>query len=513
MKYKKIVPVILTIMLTFWKAVPVLADCSPDGTPGDDNITCDTSADSGDVGSDPAYDTDGVHGEGGSDQIAVENGSLVLVVAGDSQSTGGSATDNIILYDGAAVMNGISGDSIDGDNNTGEDSINIDGFTTNVVGDSFEGDNNSGNDNITVGETGDVVTFIGGDSIDGDNNSGADTIINNGSANEISGDSDVGDNNSGDDTIINNDRVFTIFGDSHDGDGNSGDDIIINNDEVDNIFSDSEHFKNDSGNNTVTNNIGGTIYQDIVGGGGNDIITNNGAVNGDIQGKAGNDTIVNSGTVDNDIEGNDGNDSIDVSGMVGGDVNAGDGDDIVNMTGTQIDGIIDGGEGGETVGDTLNFGMSTESEEQFKNAKASIADANPDGGTLAWGNSTYNWKNFEILVDNLVFTGVRTADDTGGDDTGGPATSTIFSDSNMIVNQNRDNGAIYFFGVNGSSNHLIASLSEGDYSGATAGQVLITAANDGLGVLYISSLGNGQLAVQYYSSADGSLLSSAIITV
>ena len=390
------------------------------------------------------------------------------------------------------------------------DSINISGDAWIVVGDSAEGNNNSGNDTIIVEETGWVDDFLGGDSDEGNNNSGDDTIINNGFTDGISGDSYYGDNNSGDDTITNNGFTYYIMGDSSEGNGNSGDDTIVNNGEADYIYGDSDFHRNDSGNNTITNNEGGLVNEDIEGGGGNDDITNLGIVGDDIQGNDGDDTIINSGTVDDDIEGNDGDDTIINSGTVGediqggkgddtiehsgvveGDIEAGEGDDTVRLTGTQVDGIIDGG----TDTDTLDFSMKTKDKKAYHAAKAAIA-AGGDGN-FNWENGRIAWQNFEILLDNISLL---------------IGHSLKHLDAYLKVIED-ENGKLYFYGFKDSANVYLGMLGYDIWSTASAGQTLLNVRNTDISTeLIVTGLGNGQIQVQYYSLTDGTLLSATVST-
>ena len=150
-------------------------------------------------------------------------------------------------------------------------------------------------------------------------------------------------------------------------------------------------------------------------------------------------------------------------------------------------------------------------------------------GNFAWNGGTIAWINFETLQNNLQIARALlvaaaapapapAADDGGGDPSSSSrsttTTTTVYSDANISVSQESGSDALYFYGENGDSDHLIASLSESEYSGAGAGQVLVSAVDEGLGVLlYVTALGNDRFSVQYYSTADGSLLSNTVITV
>lgn len=263
----------------------------------------------------------------------------------------------------------------------------------------------------------------------------------------------------------------------------------------------------DDGDDTITNN--GTVEKQIYGGYDDDTITNNGTVEGSLDGARGDDTITNSGTVGENIEGDQGDDTV-----------------ILEGSDVQVRGIIDGGEDDETNGDTLNFNMSTSDQDEFDTASTAIDTAIGNGhadSNFAWNGGTITWVNFETLLNNLhlqvaAAAAAPAADDNGGDvggtdDGGDSSVTTIYSDSSVSVSQD-GSGALHFYAENGASDHLIVSVSQSDYSSAGAGQVLVTVVDDELGVLlYVEARGNGQFVLQYYSTADGSLLSSAVITV
>ena len=244
-----------------------------------------------------------------------------------------------------------------------------------------------------------------------------------------------------------------------------------------------------TGTNTVINN--GSV-DEIIGGDKADQITNNDSI-GWIDSGSGDDTITNAGTVTNNI-------------------NVYNGDDTVVLTGEQpaVQGNITGGEYGEDKGDTLEFNMSTSDENLFNQARADIAAADPDNGTLTWGTSTFTWSQFEILYDNLNLV-VAANNVNGGNDDG--ATSTI-TYSDVYVSVIKKGGTLYFFGKNSSTEYLLTTLYRQDYSGGSTGQVLKSISFDQLGVLlYVELREDGNLLVQYYSTVTGSLLSSMMISV
>ncbi len=504
---KTILSVLITLSLiaglTLGLTGTALADCSPDGTANADNITC-----TGDNSSTT------VEGSGDGDTITIETGATVQNVVGDDKSgwekgdQGASLTnpgDDTITNNGTVEwIQGQPGDDTIVNNGTitggiaggpGADTITNNGDMDNSPKTIIGG--GPGNDQITNNNT---VTNVNG-------NNGADTIINNGEASTLNGQSD-------DDVVVNNGTVDAQIG------GGPGDDQIINNGTTgDDIYG-------HSGNDTITNNdtVDGDIKGDggIRGDGGNDIITNTGTVNGDIKGdevggNGGDDTITNTGTVNGDIKGDEvggdgGDDTITNTGTVEGDIEAEGGDDTVLLAGTEaaVNGTIDGGEDNETNGDTLNFSMSTSDETQYNDAKTIIAGGGD--GTFAWGTGTITWINFEKLLDNLILL-VTGGTDADGDDTGDSSPTTAFADTNLSVSMD-GSGTLNFYAANGGSNKVVASLNQSDYANAATGQVMISTVDAELGVLlYVVALGDGRISVQYYSTVDGSLLSSTVISL
>ncbi|MBC8503388.1 MAG: sortase [Anaerolineales bacterium] len=101
-------------------------------------------------------------------------------------------------------------------------------------------------------------------------------------------------------------------------------------------------------------------------------------------------------------------------------IDGSEGDDTVTLSGS-VGTLqeIDGGEGEEDQGgDTLNFNLSTADETTFDNAVFAINTAINNGhadGEFDWpegwyGSGRIKWMNFENLINNMVFTGVRQRD-------------------------------------------------------------------------------------------------------
>ncbi len=417
------------------------------------------------------------------------------------------------------------GDIVTCDNDPGADP---DGYTA-----------SANNDQITVEAGATVGDGTGFDDINGE--AGDDTITNNGTSSYLYGDD-------GEDTITNNGTSKQIY-------GGEGDDTIINNgttesdiygeggeDTITNTNTNEGQLSGGNDNDTILNS--GT--SDFIDGGpGDDEITNSNSVTKYVRGGGDNDTITHGGTA-NLIEGDFGvngdaalcgfltcgDDQIENSGTVTTNIEAGPGDDTVTLSGDDVSvgGTIDGGDDN----DTLNFNMSTTDQNEFDTANTAINTAIGKGhaeSRFAWNGGNITWVNFETLINNLTFIqavqltipadptpaadGAGGDDGSGGGEDGGSASSsTVYSDVNVSVSQDSSNGTLYFFGENGGSNHLLAALSSADYAGAAAGEVLVTTNDADLGVvLYVASLGNGQISVQYYSTVDGSLLSNTVITL
>jgi hypothetical protein len=213
---------------------------------------------------------------------------------------------------------------------------------------------------------------------------------------------------------------------------------------------------------------------------------------------------------------------VDIPAILGSAViDAGKGDDTVVLEGstTTMVKVIDGGEGDEDEGgDTLYFNMNTDNETLFNNASTVIDTAITTGqehGRFRWTIGTIDWRNFETVVNNLGFTGVPSAPEPGGDDGDGgddsdPSVGVLSSDGLMTVYLDSSSGNLSFVADNG--NH-VASVSGSACASAVAGQVMASASDEELGVLvFVQALGNGQFSVQVYSTDDGSMLSSAVIT-
>lgn len=227
----------------------------------------------------------------------------------------------------------------------------------------------------------------------------------------------------------------------------------------------------DGGNDVITNNgtVAGDIDGDTVddfnndgtgGNGGDDTLINNGVVGDDMDGdnaahNGGDDIIINNGTVNGNIEGDDninaagsvgGNDRITINGVVGGSV-LGDagvqtgGDDVVILQNGANGGVdnallIDGNGGN----DQLVFNFTVNDQAAYDALAAQIAAANPAGGSLTFNGQTFNWQNFEQLVNLLVLAGGR-----GGPAVinGGQTMTIIFNDGRLNASDAGATAALY----------------------------------------------------------------------
>ena len=199
--------------------------------------------------------------------------------------------------------------------NNGKDKIENNGTVLTI-------DGGEDNDNITNSTNGTINNNI-------DGGTGNDTITNNGTV--------LGDilGNEGDDVIENNGTISTIYG------GADNDNIINSTNGTINNNIDGE-----TGNDTITNN--GTVLGDILGNEGDDVIENNGTIS-TIYGGKGSDSIINNRIISY-IYGNDGQDNINngESGIVNNDISGGFGNDIVTN-----DGIVIGSIYGDNSNDTI----------------------------------------------------------------------------------------------------------------------------------------------------------------
>lgn len=341
------------------------AACTPSATSGDDTIDCTGF-------------TLGVNGGAGDDDIT-NNGIIGAM-------SGGAGDDDIINNITAGVMSG----------NAGEDYLENNGTAASMNG-------NAGND--TLDNYGTVIgNMSGGDGDDNINNEGIagamlggngdDCIYNAGTTALISG-------GAGDDCITNDGSALVIL-------GGEGSDIIENYGTALNVGGgdDDDYLYND-----------GTILNDFEGGDGNDVMRNDGFIAGTMNGDEGDDAIYNFGEAD-EIDGGEGDDDILNNGIVYGDIYGYDGDDVIVLA---VDGLVEGGvygeegddifylEGGEIVGlldggngfDTLYFYQVVASCTEYE-ATTNVISQNNSSGSVTINTLVYSWIDFELLINSLT---------------------------------------------------------------------------------------------------------------
>ncbi|SPF80459.1 Hint domain-containing protein [Pseudoprimorskyibacter insulae] len=348
-------------------------------------------------------DNDTVLGEAGNDTL--DGG------AGDDNLQGGADNDSLIGGDGADTLDGGTGaDSLEGD--AGNDSLignagadTLDGGAGNDTLDGGAGDDllqsgagddvlsggadrdlfvinaTPGDDTITGGETGVDV-----DTLDLTSLPGSITLVYTGA--------ESGTVTDGTDTVTFSEIEAVIYGDDGDaitGTG-TGEDLTIN---------------TGGGNDTITT---GTGDDTVSGGGGDDSITG-GTGDDSLGGNAGDDTLdggdgadTMDGGTGNDVfvvgggadimNGGDGNDTFTVGD---GDIVGGDGgDDVFNVGPGDLGGgtlSIDGGETGETIGDTLNI------------TGPAVINRVGEDGTVTWlDGSILTFANIENITYTACFT-------------------------------------------------------------------------------------------------------------
>ena len=262
-------------------------------------------------------------------------------VYADCNNTGTPGNDHIVCNKGKTPPD--PNGTINAD--LGDDEVIIAGNTTvgAVYGDGAPFTGNGGNDRITINGTanGDVY----GDLISG--NGGADRIIVNGSVATLIQADGTGGNGGPDEIIINGSVTRYVAGDVA---PLGGADTI-----------------------TISGWVGESVYGDYVtlasGAGANDTITIDGTVVGSVYG--------------------------DSLGVSGGEPAVGGNDSITLQNGANIGGVIDGGNGT----DTLVFNFSGLSASDLA-AVQSVVTAASSSGSVTISGHTYTWTSIEQFVNN-----------------------------------------------------------------------------------------------------------------
>ena len=304
-----------------------------------------------DNGKGGTYATDGTHvlDMGASpDNISVYQ-DIAGVVDGETYHLSFDAGDMDFAPDNSVEVywNGILVDTIAPDGGTMEH------YTYNLIGGAGDGSNRlqfteigpTGSDGLQL----DNVKFVG--------------LTHEGSGDDVvtAGDGDdVVFAGAGNDTISGNAGNDTIYGED-------GDDYILNGSGNDTVYG-------GAGNDTVTASIGA---DEIYGGDGDDLLNGGGQVSSGhdtIFGEAGNDTLI----------GGAGNDT----------AYGGSGDDTIDYSGSGND-LIEGGETGETFGDTLDASNNTVGMDVDFTANGA---ADNESGTATVGTNTANFFEIENVV-------------------------------------------------------------------------------------------------------------------
>lgn len=444
-----------------------IPDYTVEGTAGNDLIN---GAYAGDPEGDDVDNTDGIDGSN-DDLIETYGGAdTVLAGLGDDTVDGGTGNDTLFGEAGNDVLIGGEGnDSLDGDD--GNDSLSGGAGYDIIIGDA--GDDTAwggaGDDqfydatgaNLFYGGDGNDAGFGGADSDTISGEVGQDTIVGNAGDDSLYG-------GSGSDSITGGDGNDSIRGDGQwvdrndylSGGGSATDLTVVNLADapielwwidgagtlqyyatiqpgqtvVQPTFTehnwllrgeDGFHLQVIEGGESQTVTFGPDLGDDLSGGAGNDTL----------YGQYGSDTI-DGGAGDDQLFGGTGNDSL--TGGAGADLldggagddsfiltsgdtaTGGDGDDVFNISRDDLTGgtlSVDGGEGAETAGDTLNI---------IGPAEIVFDDGNPEAGTATWlDGTTLTFTNIESVnyvpcftADSLIKTlrgEVRAADIRRGD--------------------------------------------------------------------------------------------------
>ncbi len=363
--------------------------CTPPGTAGNDNVTCqaDGNADNTPYNSGAGADTIGIVSGTFAGNIAAGDGNDTVTLDGgtvNAQIIGGNDNDTINLISGSAQsVNGAAG----------ADTITLDGAT---IGNDIQA--SGGNDNITL-----LSGSTGGDVNSG---SGDDTVLLDGAT--VGDDIVTGDGN---DSITVQSGIIT-----NEIEADAGNDVvqmlggsvrtILTRLGDDTITLDGGDIVNDinagAGADTI-NLFSGTIGGLVLGDTEDDIFNLNGLVSAaDLDGGDGADTFnLLSGSI-GDVLGNLGNDTFTLNGAtVAGNLDGGDGDDSFALTSGSFGGNLLGGDGSDsatigaafdltTITGTLDGGDDAASGDGFTDV-LSIGAA----GTLS-GASLTNWERINI---------------------------------------------------------------------------------------------------------------------
>ena len=409
-----------------------LIDVGYTGDPQGDMVDAGDAADGSDddsiragIGDDTIFAGNGadiVTGDDGNDQI--------YGGAGDDSLFGAPGSDTIFGQDGNDTLYGGQGDDVlDGDDaNAGNDQISGNAGNDEIIGDGgndtlFGGGGNdtiyAGADNDSVfGGADDDLVFAGSgnDTVNGDD--GNDVVYGEAGADSIEGGlgNDWLSGGTDNDTVSGGDGTDSVY-------GAEGDDVLFGgagNDSMEGWFG-NDFLDGGEGDDYLDGGVGDDT---LIGGDGNDVLAAGSDSGADsVEGGAGNDYITSAGG-DDTLFGGDGNDTIlagdgadQLDGGAGADTldggagddtirvgdgdtaSGGGGDDTFIVTPDTLTGgtlFIDGGENGETAGDTLHI-----------TGPANIVydGANPENGTVTWlDGSVLTFQNIENITYVPCFT-------------------------------------------------------------------------------------------------------------
>ncbi|MBZ0284665.1 MAG: hypothetical protein K8L97_28260 [Anaerolineae bacterium] len=226
--------------------------------------------------------------------------------------------------------------------------------------------------------------------------------------------------------------------------GTANSDNITNNGTLDGYLWSGGYSNNPNQTDTLINN--GTVGDGEVnpytnldddgiwGGAGNDVIINNGVVNGgvvgaifgdDSVGVGDDDVIIHNGIANGDINGDvsaQGDDTITVNGLVNGSVYGDASPDLLPYGGTtgggndeiilQNNAVITGGIFGGVGFDILTFAFEILDFLLYNAVVDAISTASPASGILNYAGNVFQWSGFEQIQNNVVYIGTPTPDPT-----------------------------------------------------------------------------------------------------
>jgi Ca2+-binding RTX toxin-like protein len=288
--------------------------------------------------------------------------------SGDNLMDGGAGNDTIFGGDGNSTIYGGTGNDLLIGEGGADLFINADAFGNDTVVGGETAGTSTDDDTLSFEDmtlSGIDITLSGGEA--GTATSGADTItFSEIEAYRLTNQNDTLDGSGSADVVR--------------GEGLAGDDLMLGGSNADSLDggAGNDTLQGGAGNDTL---IGGTGDDTLTGDTGNDSI-DGGLDNDSIAGGDGDDTLLgNDG--DDTISGGLGADSIDggsgadvINAGSGDTVASGDGDDVINVSAADLDGgnlTVVGGEGGETLGDTLNI-----------TGPATINMTGAESGTVTW---------------------------------------------------------------------------------------------------------------------------------